>query len=98
MTRDDIIHLASLSRLALSDTELDSLEKDLPSILAYVSAVTAIAADEATEEPHVGVRHNVFRTDEVTNEPGSYTEALLSEMPERAGQYLQVQKILSVDE
>lgn len=98
MTRDEIVHLANLSRVALSERELDSLETDLPSILAYVSAVTAIAADETTEVPQVGVRHNVFRADEITNEPGKYTNALLDEMPERAGQYMKVQKILSVEE
>ncbi len=98
MTREDIVHLASLSRLSLTETELDALAKELPSILSYVSAVTAIAADETTEVPEVGPRHNVFRRDEVTNEPESFTEALLAEMPARAGRYLQVQKILAVGE
>lgn len=98
MTREDIIQLARLSRLALSETELTDLATDLPSILAYVSAVTAIAESETDSVPQVGVRHSVFRADEVTNEPDSYTADLLAEMPERKERFLLVQKILAVDE
>jgi len=35
-----------------------------------------------------------MREDEVTNEAGQYTEAILNEAPHRKGQYVEVKKIL----
>lgn len=101
MERADIVHLARLARLRLSEAEIDGFAKELPAIVAYVSAVTRIATDDAAAsvtEPTVGPLYNVFRPDIVTNEPDQYTEALLGELPRRSGRFMQVPKILSTDE
>jgi aspartyl-tRNA(Asn)/glutamyl-tRNA(Gln) amidotransferase subunit C len=98
MTKEEIAHLARLSRVALTSAELDSFHGQISSILEYVSTVNAIAALDQPEEPEVGKVHNVFRADCVTVPPGSYTEVLLAAMPAREGQFLKVKKILSHDE
>lgn len=98
MKRADIQHLASLARLRLSEEELDNFEGELSSILDYVGAVTKIAGDEADAAPQVGARHNVFRQDEITNQPNEYTEAILAEMPKTNGRFLSVKKILQIEE
>ncbi len=98
MERADIEHLARLARLRLTEAELDAFSTELPAIVSYVSAVTAIAADETDTMPAVGVRHNVFRSDVATTEPDEYTEALLTELPRRHDRFMQVPKILSTDE
>lgn len=98
MTKEEIAHLARLSRVALTPAELDNFHTQISSILEYVSTVNAIAADDVRGEPEVGVVHNVFRTDEVTVAPESYTEALLAAMPAREGRFMKVKKILSQDE
>lgn len=96
MTKEEIQHLGTLSRIKLSDEEVTKLEGEITSILEYVGTINEIVKDGALEKK-VGPVHNVFREDEVTNEPGSYTEALLKEMPETDGQYLKVKKILNPD-
>lgn len=98
MTKDEIAHLARLSRVALTPAELDNFHTQISSILEYVSAVNAIAAEEVGGKPSVGVVNNVFRKDEVTVEPESYTETLLAAMPARDGRFMKVKKILSQDE
>jgi aspartyl-tRNA(Asn)/glutamyl-tRNA(Gln) amidotransferase subunit C len=98
MKTDDISHLARLSRLSLSDAELQSLSQELPQIMEYVSVISKLSADAASAEPTVGPRHNVFRADEVTNQPDQYYEALLAEAPQTQGRFLKVKKILSTDE
>lgn len=98
MKREEIAHLAALSRIELSDQELENFEKELSSIVAYVSAVSDIAADAADAAPNVGARHNVFRKDEVTNEPDQYTTDLMNEMPDKEGRFMRVQKILDTGE
>lgn len=96
MEKVDIKHLGELSRIALTEAEIAALETEIPAILEYVSMVNSIAADGATTK-QVGARYNVFRDDEVTTEPGSNTEALLGEAPNRDGQFLKVKKILQQD-
>ena len=94
MKREEIAHLASLSRIRVTDAELEKLEAELSSIVSYVSAISDITGDDADTAPQLGARHNVFRKDEVTNEPGEYTDALIAEMPDKDGRYMKVKKIL----
>jgi len=94
MKKAEIEHLASLARIRLTEAELESFESELSSIMAYVSTVSAIVADEVPNEPAVGAVYNVLRKDEVSNEPNQFSKDILNEMPERDGRYLQVKKIL----
>jgi len=96
MNREEITHLAALSRIRLSEVELTNLEKELSSIVAYVSAVSDIAADDVATTPNVGVRFNIFLKDEVTNEGDQYTKDILAEAPATEGRYLAVKKILEI--
>jgi aspartyl-tRNA(Asn)/glutamyl-tRNA(Gln) amidotransferase subunit C len=92
MTKEEIVHLGTLSRLALSTEEVDAFLTDIDAILAYVSTVTGIAGD--APEKSLGARYNVLRPDVVTNEPGYFTEALLAAAPHTSGKYVAVKKII----
>jgi len=96
METGDIKHLASLSRIRITEEEAEHLKTDIEAVLEYVSVVSEIASDESAAKK-VGARFNVFRKDEVTNEPGSYTEEILSEVPNREGNYIKVKKIINQD-
>ena len=97
MKREDIEHLARLSRIKLSDEELTNLEGELSSIVEYVGVISEIAAD-ADQKPQVGARYNVLREDEITNEPDEFTKDALKEMPKTNGRYMSVKKILDTSE
>ncbi len=93
MKKEDIEHLAVLSRIALREGEADALAHDITSILGYVSEVNEISGNTA-QKKEVTELYNVMREDVVTNKPDEYTEALLNEAPERHGRYVQVKKIM----
>lgn len=96
MQKEDIFHLASLARIRITEEEAQALVHDIDAVLAYVSDINAITADtEITKK--VGARYNVFREDIVSNEPDSYTEALLQEAPHTKGRHVVVKKILQID-
>jgi aspartyl-tRNA(Asn)/glutamyl-tRNA(Gln) amidotransferase subunit C len=97
MKREDIEHLARLARIRLTEKEVEDLPGELSSIMAYVSVVSDIAADGAVE-PQVGARFNIFRKDEVTNQPDEFTKDIMAEMPSAEGRFLLVKKILQTDE
>lgn len=63
ISRDEVAHLARLSRLALTDSELDSFAGQLDAILTHVSQVQAVDVTgvEATDNPLKDV--NVTRPD-----------------------------------
>ncbi len=65
ITRDEVAHLARLSRLALSDDELDHFATQLDVILGAVARVSEVAADDIVPTSHSVPLTNVFRKDEV---------------------------------
>lgn len=96
MEKKDVLHLAQLARIRISDAEADSLKGDIEAVLSYVSAVDDITADSNLTKK-VGAVYNVFREDTVTTEGNEYTEALLREAPNVKGRHLMVKKILQMD-
>lgn len=97
MTKEEILHLGALARIKLTDEEAEAFKGEISNILGYVGEINTIVAD-ASMTKRVGPVHNVWREDEVTNEPGTYSDALLKEMPLTHGKYLRVKKILNPDE
>lgn len=96
MTKDDIKQLGSLSRISLTEAEIERFQGEIDAILGYVGAINKIVADSSLTKA-VGAVHNVFRDDIVTNEAGKYTEIITKAFPESDGEYLKVKKILNPD-
>lgn len=65
ISRDEVAHLASLARLALTDDELDSFAGQLDAILGHVGQIQAVDVTgvEPTDNPLKAV--NVTRPDAV---------------------------------
>ena len=96
MTKDEILKLGSMARIAISDSEADTLGKDIDAVLEYVSVINDIIAEDGVTKK-VGAVYNVFREDEITVEPGSHTDALMQEAPSVKKGRLEVKKILNTD-
>ncbi len=95
MKKEEVVKLAHLARIAITDSEAESLRKDIDDVLAYVSVISDITGGEVKKEP--GALKNVFRKDEVTNEAGAYTKAMLDAAPHTDGRYIAVKKILHAE-
>ncbi|MEW1841756.1 Asp-tRNA(Asn)/Glu-tRNA(Gln) amidotransferase subunit GatC [Nonomuraea angiospora] len=65
ITRDEVAHLARLSRLALTDDELDHYATQLDAIIEAVAKVAEVAAGDVPPSSHALPLTNVFRADEV---------------------------------
>lgn len=64
ITRDEVAHLARLSRLALDADELDHLAPQLDEILQAVARVQEVAGGDVPPTSHSLPLTNVFRPDE----------------------------------
>jgi aspartyl-tRNA(Asn)/glutamyl-tRNA(Gln) amidotransferase subunit C len=92
ITRDEVAHLARLSRLALSDEELDHLAPQLDQIISSVAQVQEVAVEGIPPTSHATGLTNVFREDEPR--PCLGPDEVLSEAPESELQRFKVPRIL----
>ena len=63
LSREDVVKVAMLERLALSDAELSSLTEELSKIVGFVSQLSEINTDEVEPLAHPLDSQNVFRED-----------------------------------
>ena len=95
IARDDAAHLASLSRLALTDEELDHLATQLDVIISAVARVQEVAAEGIPPTSHAVPLVNVFRDD--TEWPCLSPEQALDQAPAVEQQRFRVPRILAED-
>jgi len=92
ITREQVAHLARLSRLALEDAELDSLAGQLDVILGAVARVGEVAAADVPPMTHAVPVENVTRPDVVR--PSLDREAVLAGAPVAEDGRFRVPRIL----
>ena len=95
ITRDEVAHLARLSRLALSDEELDHLAPQLDQIISSVAQVQEVAADGIPPTSHATGLTNVYRDDVPV--PCLTLEEALGQAPAVELQRFKVPRILGED-
>jgi aspartyl-tRNA(Asn)/glutamyl-tRNA(Gln) amidotransferase subunit C len=95
ITRDEVAHLAMLSRLALTDEELDHFAGQLDVIIGAVARVQEVAAAGIPAMTHAADLSNVFRDDEVT--PCLSADVVLSQAPAAEDGRFRVPRILAED-
>jgi aspartyl-tRNA(Asn)/glutamyl-tRNA(Gln) amidotransferase subunit C len=96
ITREEIVKLANLSRLKLSEGEIGKMQGDMTAILAYVDKLKS--AKGVDHGPVMSVNKNVLREDKNPHEGGVYTDKLIKLAPRheenKDGKYVKVKKIL----
>lgn len=95
ISRDDVAHLAKLSRLGLTEDELDEFAGQLEKILEHVATVSDVAGADVPAMSHPTPIVNVNRDDVRT--PGLTPEQALDQAPNSAQQRFQVPQILGED-
>ncbi len=93
LTRDEVLKLARLSKLELTETELDEFATELSSILDYVQQLQAVDVESLKPTSQVTGLTNVTRKDEVIDY-GISQEDLLKNVPERKENYIKVKRVL----
>jgi len=78
--REEVMHVARLARLRLSDEEVDRMQSELSGVLAHVDRISALDLDDVLPTTHVVRLENVLRDDEVV--PGLSAEQALANAPD----------------
>ncbi len=92
ITREDILHVAHLARLNLSEDELVKMTEQLDNILSYVDKLSELDTDNVLPTTHAHKSVNAFREDAVM--PSLPLEDALANAPEDNGQMFKVPRII----
>jgi aspartyl-tRNA(Asn)/glutamyl-tRNA(Gln) amidotransferase subunit C len=80
--RDQVLHVAKLARLELSDDEVDQMAKELSGILEHVDRISELDLEGVEPTSHVVELENVLRADEPA--PSLERDAALANAPDPA--------------
>ena len=90
ITREQIKHLAHLSRLELSGAELDVMQGDMTKILGFVAKIESLDLDGVEPLTQMSKSVDVMREDEVDNMISK--EDALKNAPDANSDYFRVPK------
>lgn len=79
VTREEVLHIAALSKLKLGEDELERMQRDLSRILGYVELLGELSLDDVDPTAHVAVDAAPLRPD--AGVPGLSSDVALSEAP-----------------
>jgi aspartyl-tRNA(Asn)/glutamyl-tRNA(Gln) amidotransferase subunit C len=80
--REQVLHVAKLARLRLSDAEVEKMAGELSGILEHVDRIAELDLDDVPPTSHVVELENVLRPDEPR--PSWPREAVLGQAPDPA--------------
>jgi aspartyl-tRNA(Asn)/glutamyl-tRNA(Gln) amidotransferase subunit C len=80
--RDQVLHVARLARLELTEEEIERMSSELSGILEHVDRITALDLDDVEPTSHVVALENVLRPDEP--EPSLPRDVALANAPDPA--------------
>ncbi len=93
LSREDVLKLAALSKLRLSDQEVESLQVELSEILNYVEQLNSVDTTGLTPTYQVTGLTNISRPDEI-KDYGYKVEKLLKNAPAVQDNQFKVKRVL----
>jgi aspartyl-tRNA(Asn)/glutamyl-tRNA(Gln) amidotransferase subunit C len=93
LTRDDVLKLAALSKLRLSDDEIEKMRAELSEILNYVEVLDRVDTTGLEPTYQVSGLKNVYREDK-TKDYGYTPGDLLKNAPEIQDGQFKVKRVL----
>lgn len=92
LTKDEVLKIAKLARIRLSDEEVEKFQKDLSTIFTYVDELLQVDVDGIEEVSQVTGLVNVQRLDSAVL--AENREEILKVAPQTKDDFVQVKAIL----
>lgn len=94
LSREEVLKLAKLSKLVLSEKELAEMQIELSKILDFVSRLSEVDVSDLNPTDQITGLKNILREDRL-NDYGYNNTLLLDNVPHKLDQYIQVPKMLN---
>lgn len=92
LTKEEVKKISELSRIELSESEIEKFQKELSVVLEYVSELNQVDTEGVEEIAQVTGLENVFREDEPVQSP--YREDIIANFPDKKDTFLKIKNIL----
>lgn len=90
---EDVRHIANLARLELGEDELAKFQKDLSSILEYISQLSEVKTEKVEPMFQTTGLKNVFREDAIDEKQGLSAEEATQNAPAKEKGYFKVKPV-----
>ncbi len=90
---EEVLHIAKLARINLSDDEIQDYKNNLEEILDFANTINQVNTDNIGETIGINENYNVFRKDEIIQE--SNKEELLSNAPSQDDGMFRIPKVIN---
>jgi len=92
LSREEVLHIARLARLGLTEEDVDKFREQLSNILENFDILQQVDTTDVPPTAQSIVLQNVMRNDEVT--PSLTAEDILANAPRREGDCFRVRAVL----
>ena len=93
ISKEEVIHIAKLARLQLTEKEITKMQKDLSAILDYFDLLKK-APKLKTQRTLRGQTSQSLRADEIIEKPASLANNLVQAAPDKKDGYVRVKAVL----
>ncbi len=93
LTRDDVLKLARLAKLSLTDKEVKEFTEELDAILQYIEQLQSVDVSGLEMTSQVTGLRNVMRPDKVKSYQAS-PDDLLQNVPATEERYIKVKRVI----
>ena len=92
LTRDEVLHIARLARLGLTEADVARFQEQLSNILEQFETLRAIDAEDVPPTAYTLALENVTRED--VQRPSLPVDVALANAPKREGNFIRVRRVL----
>ena len=93
ISKEEIVHIAKLASLNLSEAEIERYANDMTEILGYANMINSVNTDDIKETIAANENYNVFRKDEVV--PSIDRDILLQNAPSKDDGMFRIPKVIN---
>ena len=90
--KDTVKHISKLARISLDDEKIDSLSKDLSSIIKFIKKLNELKTDETKPLTSIINSSLKLRKDEIKD--GKIRDQILKNSPEKNDEFFVVPKVI----
>ena len=94
LTKEEILHIATLARIGVSEKDVEKYQHDLSEILDYFKKLDEVNVDGIEPIGHITGMENVYRTDRQVDFGDLGKQAIMQNAPEQKDGYVKVKSVL----
>lgn len=95
ISKEEVIKIANLARLDLSEPEIERMQKDLAGILDYIGQLNKVDVSGVELQKTESALENVLREDMQIPQSPETIEKMLGQAPSKEGNHIKVKEILT---